>query len=137
MATFINNPAAVSDYIQALPAFQSELAAAVRNVITASHERVGEHIKWNAPAFFDLREHAGAEARSYPRDIVVFNHRQKDHLLLVFPSGAGIAEMHPVLEGDYADGRRMVRIFGREDLEQKKGALQEAVRAWLNSGMPD
>ncbi|WP_345953762.1 hypothetical protein [Mucilaginibacter sp. PAMB04168] len=52
-------------------------------------------------------------------------------MLLIFPTGVTIEDTTGLLEGDYADGRRMVKIFSMEDLEVKQEALQHIIKQWL------
>jgi hypothetical protein len=126
-----NDPASVETYIATLPAAQAPLVQAIREVILSSSVKIGEHIKWNAPAFFYLGEIENFDAKKYDRDIVVMNLRQKDHILLIFPTGERVKDVSPVLEGDYTDGRRMVKIFDASDLKGKEKDLKNVIKAWV------
>lgn len=126
-----HNPEAVTGYIQTLAEPQAILVQAIRQVILSTDPVIGEQIKWNAPAFFYNAEMKAFDAKEYKRDIVVFNLRQKDHILLIFPTGDTIADDAGLLQGDYADGRRMVKIYTTEDLEAKQTALQKAIKSWI------
>lgn len=123
----IHNPEAVTGYIKTLAEPQAGLVEAIRQVILSADPVIGEQIKWNAPAFFYNADMKAFDAKEYKRDIVVFNLRQKDHVLLIFPTGNTINNDTALLEGDYADGRRMVKIYNAADLETKKAALQQAI----------
>jgi len=116
-------------YIQKLPPAQAELVESVRRVILDADGRVGEQVKWNAPAFFYTGEMEDFDPRTYKRDIVVMNLRQKGHLLLIFPTGAVL--QHVLLEGEHTDGRRMLKIRDKADLDEKRAVLQEIIRAWI------
>ncbi|WP_035738944.1 DUF1801 domain-containing protein [Flavobacterium subsaxonicum] len=105
---------------------------ALRQVILDADASVSEQIKWNAPAFYYNGAMAAFDAKDYKRDIVVFNLRKNDYILLIFPTGASIDDDPTgILEGDYADGRRMVFIYSKDDLSSKKNALQQVIKNWL------
>ena len=74
---------------------------------------------------------ASFNAKEYKRDIVVFNLRKNDYILLVFPTGATIKDTSGLLEGSYTDGRRMITITGMDDLTAKKDNLQNVLKQWL------
>lgn len=109
-----------------------ELMQEIRNVILATDTSISEHIKWNAPAFYYNAEMAAFDAKEYKRDIVVFNVRKNDYILLIFPTGNVINDCTELLEGSYEDGRRMVTLKSIADLNIKKEALQSVIRQWLN-----
>jgi len=105
---------------------------ALRQVILDADVYIAEHIKWNAPAFYYSGSIAAFDAKEYKRDIVVFNLRKNDYILLIFPTGTTIDDDPTgILEGNYNDGRRMVFIFGEDDLNSKKNALQQVIKNWL------
>ena len=104
---------------------------ALREVILDADPLISEQVKWNAPAFYYSGAMAAFDAREYKRDIVVFNLRKDDHILLVFPTGATINDTTGLLEGNYTDGRRLVTITGLEDLEAKSKTLQFVIKKWL------
>ncbi|MGX5820262.1 DUF1801 domain-containing protein [Chitinophaga lutea] len=110
---------------------QEETIQILRRIILDTDPQIAEQVKWNAPAFHYTGDMKPFNPKEYKRDIVVFNLRQKDHLLLVFPTGARL--QHALLEGDYADGRRMLKIHGPEDAKAKAHALQEIIRQWVDT----
>lgn len=69
--------------------------------------------------------------KEFKRDLIVSNFRQKDHVLLVLPSGAKVNDTTGLLEGDYKDGRRLVKIYDLKDLKSKEKGLQKVIREWL------
>ncbi|WP_345950268.1 DUF1801 domain-containing protein [Mucilaginibacter sp. PAMB04274] len=129
--TDTSNPAAVNEYITKLNEPAQSLVKAIRQVILLASDQIGEQIKWNSPSFFYTGHMQAFNAKEYKRDLIVLNLRQKDHLLLIFPTGVTIEDTTGLLEGDYADGRRMVKIFSMEDLEVKQEALQHIIKQWL------
>src|SRR5688572_4441849 len=106
MAKDINDPKAVTTYIQKLEPGLAALIEAIRQLILSTDKEVGEQIKWNSPSFFYQGEMKAFDAKEYKRDIVVVNIR-KGHALLVFPTGATVNDPSGILEGNYTDGRRM------------------------------
>ncbi|MFN3850918.1 MAG: DUF1801 domain-containing protein [Spirosomataceae bacterium] len=121
----------VEEYISKLEPQRAELVNAIRLVVLASDNEVGEQIKWNAPSFFYTGAMAEFDPKEYKRDILVMNFNRKDHVLLVFPTGAKIDSSSEILEGDFKDGRKMVKIFDLDDLRNKSESLQKAIKRWL------
>lgn len=104
---------------------------ALREVVLAAHPLVGEEVKWNSPSFYYTGEMAPFDPKTYARDIVVLHLRKADQVLMVFPTGARITDAQGVLEGNYADGRRMVSLRSMQDLTAKKAGIQAAVKDWI------
>jgi len=129
MAKDINNPAAIDQFIQNLQTPLAQLVQTIRQVILSTDPVIGEQIKWNSPSFFYQGDMQSFDAKEYKRDMIVLNLRQKDHVLLIFPTGAKV--ISPIFEGNYTDGRRMVKIYNHDDLKTKKVALQNVVKEWL------
>lgn len=127
----VNDAASVDAHIVDLAPEQAALVQSIRKVVLAVSKQIAEHIKWNAPAFFYLGEIEKFDAKKYDRDIVVMNLRQKDHVLLIFPTGERVKDVSTILEGDYTDGRRMVRISDAKDLKTKEKELKKVIKAWI------
>jgi len=123
---------AVTEFITASQHPLKEVMQALREIILAAHTAIAEHIKWNAPAFYYDAEMAAFDAKEYKRDIVVYNIRKNDYILLIFPTGNVINDTTGLMDGDYEDGRRMVTIKNMEDLNTKKEALKEIMQQWLD-----
>lgn len=104
---------------------------ALREAILNVHNAVGEEVKWNSPCFIYSGDMEPFDPKTYARDIVVLHLRKPDQILLVFPTGARIADTHGVLEGSYTDGRRMVTITSLQELEHKKSGLEAAILDWI------
>jgi hypothetical protein len=131
MAKDINDPKAVTTYIQKLEPGLAELIEAIRQLILSTAKEVGEQIKWNSPSFFYLGEMKAFDAKEYKRDIVVVNIR-KGHALLVFPTGATVNDSSGILEGNYTDGRRMVTFKTMDEVKAKGKDLQNVIKQWLS-----
>lgn len=128
----MNSPAAVSDHIQKLSPDISSLVEKVRQSILGVDAEIGEQIKWNSPSFFYTGEMKPFDPKTYKRDIAVMNLR-KNEILLVFPTGESVKGVSGILEGNYTDGRRIVRILDASDFEKKLPELQKVIAAWLST----
>jgi len=69
----------------------------------------------------------------YKRHLVVFNLYRKDCIRLVFPSGARVKDKSGLLEGDYADGRRLALFHNMADVKSRVASLQTVIRSWLET----
>lgn len=122
----------VTQFIQESKHPLANVMQAVRELILSTDTEIAEHIKWNSPAFYYNGEMANFDAKEYKRDLVVYNIRKEDSILLIFPTGAVIDDTTGILEGNYADGRRMVTLKSMEDLNTKKEALQAVIKEWMS-----
>ncbi|WP_020214222.1 DUF1801 domain-containing protein [Flavobacterium rivuli] len=121
----------VTQYITTSAHPLADVMQALREVILSTDEGISEQIKWNSPAFYYNGVMASFNAKEYKRDIVVFNLRKNNYILLIFPTGATINDTSGLFEGSYADGRRMVTITGMDNLTSKNDDLQTVLRQWL------
>ena len=90
----------------------------IRDIILATDERIEETIKWSSPTFM------------YKGNIASFNFRAKKLVSLMFHNGASIKDKSGLLEGD-GKLARVARFYGIDDIEKKKGDLQNIIRAWI------
>lgn len=120
----------VTEYIQKLDPALAELAEVIRQIILSTDKEIGEQIKWNSPSFFYTGEMKPFNPKEYKRDIVVVN-LHRGHALLVFPTGARVNDTAGLLEGDYKDGRRMIKFQDLEDVQSKEKSLQKVIKEWL------
>jgi len=107
-----------------------EVMLRLHGIIMATDPEIGEHIKWNSPAFYYTGEMAPFDPKEYKRDIAVFN-LFKGRIMLVFPGGAAINDSAGLLEGDYKDGRRTIVFNDLKDVKAKEKGLQELIKKWL------
>lgn len=126
-----SEPDKVDSYMRKLKHPLADVVGALRRIVLSTDSEIGEEIKWNAPAFFYTGAMKPFNPREYKRHIVVFNLYRKDCVRLVVPSGARISDTSGLLEGDYADGRRLAFFSCMADVESKGPALQRAIREWL------
>jgi hypothetical protein len=131
LVTKESDPDAVDAYMQKLKHPMADLAAALRIAILAADKRIGEEIKWNAPAFFYTGPMEPFDAKEYRRHLVVFNFFRKDCIRLVFWHGERAKDKTGFLEGEYPDGRRLALVSRLEQLKDRKKALVAALKAQL------
>lgn len=109
----------------------ARVAKALREIILKTDSKIGEEIKWNAPAFFYTGELPAFNPKEHRRHIVVFNFYKQDCIRLVFPSGARVKDMSGLLQGDYPDGRRLALFRDMREVESRKATLQRVIKEWL------
>jgi len=129
--THINSPELVTAYIKKLEPNTATLVEAIRKHIISTDKQIGEHIKWNSPSFFFGGEMKSFDPKEYKRDIIVMNLFKKEFVMLVFPSGAKIDDPSGIMEGEYADGRRLLKIHDLEELKKIERPLKKAIKDWL------
>lgn len=103
----------------------------LRIIILETDPEIGEEIKWNAPTFFYSGDMEPSDPKKYKRYIVVFNLFKQDCIRLVFPSGAKVKDKSGLLEGEYADGRRLAMFYDLKDVKSKEKNLQHIIKTWL------
>jgi hypothetical protein len=128
-----SDTATVDAYMAALKHPLADLAKALRRAILATDPQIGEEIKWNAPAFFYVGPMQPFNPKEYRRHLVVFNFHRKDLIRLVFWHGDRAKDKSELLQGDYADGRRLAQFANRSELTARKSALAKILKAQLKS----
>ena len=128
-----SEPEKVDAYMRELKHPLAKVLESLRQIILSTDREIGEEIKWNAPTFFYTGEMKPFNPKEYKRYLVVSNLFKKDCIRLVFPSGARVHDKSGLLEGDYADGRRLALFHNMEDVMSKKAALQSVIRRWLET----
>jgi hypothetical protein len=126
-----SEPQKVDAYLEKLKHPRADVVVALRRIILRTDNEIGEEIKWNAPTFFYAGEMKPSDPKKYIRYLVVFNLYRKDCIRLVFPSGAKVEDTSGLLEGDYADGRRLAMFSDMKAVASKKKALRQVIRRWL------
>lgn len=124
-----SNAELVTGYIQNLDAPVAGIVEAIRQIILSTDPEIGEEIKWNAPSFLYTGEMKPFNPKEYKRHIMVMNLHKR--ILLVFPSGAKVNDTSGLLEGDYADGRRLIYIKSMDDLKSKEAGIRKVIKDWL------
>lgn len=99
---------------------QKNLVDAVRRAVLDADPRVTETIKWSAPTFV------------YRGNIASFYPKTKTHASLMFHAGASLPDPDGLLEGE-GDVSRVAKFLDQADLDRKRTALQELIRAWIRA----
>jgi hypothetical protein len=128
-----SEPDKVDEYLDRLEHPLAEVVEALRRVILKVDPSIGEEIKWNAPAFFYTGEMKPFNPKEYKRYLVVFNLFRKDCIRLVFWHGAKVKEHFGLLEGDYADGRRLAMFYSLQDVKSNRTKLKKILKQQLQS----
>jgi hypothetical protein len=129
--TKASEPEKVDAYMSRLKHPLAKVVEDLRQIILSTDEEIGEEIKWNAPTFFYAGKMKPTNPKEYRRYIVVFNLFKQDCIRLVFPSGAKVKDASGLLEGDYADGRRLAMFYSSKDVKSKAKALRAVIAQWL------
>ncbi|HKG06088.1 MAG TPA: DUF1801 domain-containing protein [Pedobacter sp.] len=130
MTTSTTDSDKVSDYLSKLDPALAEAVERIRQIILASDSLIAEQIKWNAPSFYYTGAMKPFNPKEYKRDIVVLN-LHKGKILLVLPTGARIKEGRGLLEGNYTDGRRLIRFKDLIEINDRAEALTLVIGDWI------
>jgi hypothetical protein len=120
----------VNAYIQKLDEPTASIVETLRQIILSTHPEIGEEIKWNAPSFYYTGEMKPFNPKEYKRHIIVMNLHNR--ILMVLSSGAKVNDTSGLLEGDYTDGRRLIKITSMDDVKKKETALRKVIQNWLS-----
>lgn len=126
-----SEPDKVDTYLQNLNHPLKDVIEVLRQIILNADSDIGEEIKWNAPTFFYTGEMQPFNPKEYKRHIIVFNLFKQDCIRLVFPSGEKVNDSSGLLEGDYADGRRLAIFYSVADVQTKEMNLKNVIKKWL------
>lgn len=126
-----SDSAAVDSFMKKLDHPLKALVEATRQAILAADKGIGEEVKWNAPAFFFTGPMAPFGPKEFRRHLVVFNFLRKDSIRLVFLRGDLAKDTSGLLEGAYADGRRIATLTSAAELKAGKKTLVAALKAHL------
>lgn len=121
---------AVSAYITQLDETVGPIVEKLRQIILNTDPDISEEIKWNAPSFYYTGDMKPFDPKEYKRHIIVMNLHKR--IMMVFPSGARIANDNNLLTGDYTDGRRLLYVSGMDDVLRKEEALRDAIKDWIS-----
>jgi hypothetical protein len=111
----------------------ADVLEALRQIILKVDREVGEEIKWNAPTFFFTGEMAPSDPKLYKRYLVVSNLFRKDCIRLIFWGGAKAKDPTGLLEGNYADGRRLATFHSRAEVKSNARALRDVVKQQIKA----
>ncbi|KAA6462018.1 DUF1801 domain-containing protein [Acidobacteria bacterium AB60] len=137
VSTKESRPDEVDAYLRAMDHPLKRVVEALRAVILSADSRIGEEVKWNAPAFFYTGAMVEFDPKKHMRHLVVLNLFKKDSVRLVFPSGARIGDTSGLLTGDYSDGRRLAQFSSTDEVRSRRSDLERAIRQWLSTLVKD
>lgn len=112
----MNKQTSVDEFIQDLDHPFKEEVQILRKLILKVNKDINEEIKWNAPSF--------SYEGSY---LVTFNLWEKARVHLVFHNPEILKVRSTLLEGSY-DRRRMAYFKDKEDIRQKRFALEKVIK---------
>lgn len=127
LTTGISEPAKVEDFLLELKHPLKPVVTYLRNEILSADQQIGEGVYWNAPTFFYTGNLPAFDPKSYKRYLVGFVFNKQDCLRLVFLHGALAKDPNRLLDGNYADGRRLMTINSLADAERKALAIREII----------
>ena len=90
----------------------------IREIILEVSHKVEEDVKWSAPTFM------------YKGNIASFYMNAKQHVSLMFHTGASIPDKYKLLEGE-GNVSRVAKFMDMKDVEKKKKALQSVILEWI------
>lgn len=122
----------VNNYLDKLEHPLKEALLELRQHILSKFPEISEQIKWNSLSLYFNGEMKAFNPKEYKRDLLVFNLNKKDYILLIFPTGSTIKDTHNLLEGEYTDGRRMLKITSTAEAKNKMDALYFVINSWIN-----
>ncbi len=100
----------VNQFLKKLEHPLKEEIRLVREIILGADFKIQERVKWNAPSFY------------YKKDLVTFNTRKQEVVLLVFHHESVVNIQSEFLEGEYKD-RRLMYFKDKADIRAKEKAL--------------
>jgi hypothetical protein len=106
-------------------------AELLRQIILKCDKSIGEEIAWNAPSFFYTGKMKPFKPKEYKRFILNFNLFKKDCIRLIFLRGEQIKDKSGLLEGDFADGRRIAIFNSADEIKKRKKDLENVVKTCL------
>jgi hypothetical protein len=108
---------------QYLATFEHPLLEAITDVrqIFLAHPAVTEQVKWNAPTFSIGDEY-----------LATIHVKALDRVMIIFHNAVTPQVVSPILEGDYADGRRMAFFSSAEDVAAHRADLDDVIRQLEN-----
>ncbi|MBK6777345.1 MAG: SRPBCC domain-containing protein [Flavobacteriales bacterium] len=126
--TGTSEPGTVDAHMKALKHPLLDVAKELRSLILGTDKSIGEGIFWNAPTFYYTGSMKLFDPKTYKRYVVGFNFFKQDCVRSIFLRGADVKDPNGILEGTYADGRRLLVIRSLEDLKQKEKDLKRIIK---------
>ena len=120
----------MAEYINSLQHPLKEVVLVLRKTILETDSQIAEQIEWNALAYYYTGEMKPFNPKEYKRDIIVFNLKKKEYMHS-YSTGASINDTTGLLEGDFPDGRKVVKFSILSEVENREKDLQKVIRGWL------
>ncbi len=127
----LSQPEVVNEYMKKFKHPLKDVAEALRQIILSTDKKIGEEIFYNAPSFFYSGKMRPFNPKEYKRLIVTFNFFKKDCIRIIFLTGAKLNDRSGLLQGDYADGRRLALFYSMEDVKKNERIMQKLIKKWL------
>jgi hypothetical protein len=124
--------ASVTAYFAQLDHPLKNAAKELCGIILNAHPKIGEHIKWNSPAFYYTGELKNVDPKTYRGDLVVFHLRKMDEILLIFPNGAKINDSTGLLGGKFTDTRKSISFKSPEQVTANSENLIKVMNLLVN-----
>jgi hypothetical protein len=128
LALGISESQKVDAYLDSFEHPLMDVVKYLRQVILKVDDNIGEGIYWNAPTFYFTGAMPPFDAKEYKRYIVGFVFNRQDCIRMVFLQGASAIDLNGILEGDYADGRRLVTFRNMKDAKSKEKAFANIIK---------
>jgi hypothetical protein len=128
LLTKASQPEEVDTFMTKLRHPLKDVTESLRRIILAADKSIGEGISWNAPSFFYTGKMKPFKPKEYKRFIIVFNFFKKDCIRLIFLRGAMANDKTGLLQGDYADGRRLAFFHDMKEVKSGEKALQSTIK---------
>src|SRR5258707_10451991 len=116
----LSEPGKVDEFMKKLKHPMKDVVEALRQIIVNTDKQIGEEIFWNGPTFFYTGKMKLFNPKEYKRFIAGINLFKKDCIRLIFLTGAKLNDTSGLLEGDYADGRRLALFCSMDDVKLHK-----------------
>lgn len=110
----------------------SETIRAIRELFLECGPKIGEHIKWNSPAFYYKGQMSDFDPKEYKRDLAVINLKNHNFILIIFPTGSKIPESTELSDVNYSDGRKIIKLTQMDEVLSKKSSLEKTIKVWLS-----
>jgi len=106
----------IDDYLAAFDHPLLDAITEVRAIVSAHSPEIVEQVKWNAPTF------------SYRNEYLLTMHvKALDRVMLIFHNAVTPQVTSTILEGDYADGRRMAYFTDLADVRARRAELDDVL----------
>jgi hypothetical protein len=128
LVTKASRPEEVDAFMAKLRHPLKDVTESLRRIILAADKSIGEDISWNAPSFFYTGKMKPFKPKEYKRFIIVFNFFKKDCIRLIFLRGAMANDKTGLLQGDYADGRRLAFFHDMKEVKAGEKTLQRVAK---------